>query len=131
MKEPLFARKSFTSHSGVPLEWKIDCDALSDVDIATIAYVISKRWKFRWVYGIPTGGSRLAEALLPWTTEVAPSDPQYPHGQLPILIADDVLTTGASMEEAYNSIVGDKIGVVIFARGPHASWIHPIFTVNL
>src|ERR1700722_3264701 len=83
----LFTDGEFVAHSGVTLPFKIDCDALTDADIATLAKEISRRTKFSVVVGIPRGGLRLAAAL-----------EQYCQPSAPVLIADDVLTTGRSME---------------------------------
>lgn len=49
-----------------------------------------------------------------------------------LLIVDDVLTTGRSMEDARraNSAyrhMDDVIGAVIFARAKPAPWIKPVF----
>ena len=36
----IFKKGVFTSHSGVDLLWKIDCDDLTDQDLDTLAYSI-------------------------------------------------------------------------------------------
>src|SRR5438045_760509 len=101
----LFVDGEFTSHSGIRLPFKIDCDALTDADIDTIANVISQRFNFSYVYGIPRGGERLASALR-----------KYRIGNTKLtLIVDDVLTTGSSMEEARRQFMRPTQGVVIFA----------------
>lgn len=110
----LFSKQTFISHAGLSLSWKIDCDALTDEDIETLAFVISQRFNFSSVYGIPRGGVRLANALKQYTT-IGPR-----------LIVDDVLTTGKSMEEVYET--GD-VGVVIYARNRCPDWVLPIFTL--
>ncbi len=77
------------------------------------------------MYGIPTGGTKLATALVKYTNK----DSIY------YLIVDDVLTTGTSMEKAAKSI-SDRSrltrGVVIFSRSeiPIPEWIHPIFNMS-
>lgn len=112
----------FASHSKFQLPWKIDADALSDDDVSALADIIRCKFSFGHVEGIPKGGLRLAKALLPHAT------PGHP-----LLIVDDVLTTGASMERAREQtagVVGHTIGVVIFARGRCPDWIWPIFSVN-
>src|SRR3989344_3316474 len=113
----LFENKSFVSHVGLVLPFKIDCDALSDEDIETLACIVARKFTFNRVYGIPRGGVRLAHALEKYVS---------PEG--PLLIVDDVLTTGKSMEEAKKKY-GDEntIGVVIFARGACPPWIQAIF----
>lgn len=111
----LFVLGDFTMHSGDIGHWKIECDALTDADIECLAYMLSERLpRFGWVRGIPRGGLRLAAAMEQYVT----------HG--PVLVVDDVLTTGASMEEARTE---SSIGAVIFARGECPSWITPLFSL--
>lgn len=112
----------FSTHAKFQLPWKIDCDALSDDDIDAIVKII--RWKFSFgdVYGVPRGGLRLAAALRPFCLE-----------GYPLLIVDDVLTTGNSMKQARRdqNLAGENaIGIVIFARGQCPSWVWSIFAVN-
>lgn len=112
--QTLFTVSDFIAHSGLSLSWKIDCDALTDNDIDTLAYLVGRKLSFGSVEGIPRGGLRFAKALYPYITAGA-------H-----LIVDDVLTTGGSMEAARKS--SSDIGVVIFSRGILVpNWIHPIF----
>lgn len=124
----LFEKVNFTSHSGKQLDWKIECDALTDEDWECIAYIISKRFKFGRIRGIPNGGLKLASALEKYCDEIA--------CKTVILIVDDVLTTGSSMEEVRNeeikNIKGVRIieGIVLFARGKCPDWITPIFQFN-
>lgn len=116
----LFEKTNIVLHSGGSTDFKIECDALTDEDIETIAYLISKKFNFRKVSGVPTGGIRLRDALRKYT-----SDEGY-H----VLIVDDVLTTGNSMErhrECNVLIFEECVGVVIFARGKCPDWVHPIF----
>jgi len=110
----------FASHSNRRLPWKIDCDALTDHAITAIAQIIRGRFAFGGVYGVPSGGTRLANALESRLT------PEYP-----LLIVDDVLTTGKSMNDARQRVgMPNTIGVVIFARGLCPNWVWPIFSVN-
>jgi len=74
---------------------------------------VADKLKFGAVEGVPSGGLRFAEALR-----------QYQSAG-PLLIADDVLTTGASME--LHRAGRDALGVVIFARGPCPAWVAPKF----
>ncbi len=111
----LFKLGEFKSHSGDTLQWKIDCDALTVEDWSCLAWMIfDKVGKFGEVEGVPKGGLIL-EALLTF----------YIYEPGPLLIVDDVLTTGNSMEEHRNG--RDAIGAVVFARGPCPDWITPIF----
>ena len=117
----LFERKKFISNAGIPMDFKIDCDALTDEDIETLALIISQRHSFSHVYSVPTGGDRLAAALQ-----------QYCNTTGGVLIVDDVLTTGGSMERKYEEVAklhpnDDIDGVVIFARGLCPIWVEAIF----
>jgi len=110
----LFQSGQFELHSGEHTTWKIDCDALSDTSIETLAHMVSdESGGFGSVEGVPSGGLRLAKALEKYATDG------------PVLIMDDVLTTGASMEEQRAG--RDAIGAVIFARGSCPGWVRPLF----
>lgn len=113
----------FASHSGFQLPWKVDCDSLSDSDIESVARILQWKFAFSQVLGVPRGGLRLAAACKKHTTE-----------GYPLLIVDDVLTTGRSMKEFRKSVTqewsGPIIGAVMFARGECPNWVWPIFTVN-
>ncbi len=112
----LFQNKKITSHAGLVLPFKIECDALTREDIETLADIISRHYTFNKVYGVPRGGLRLAAALEKYCS---------PEGD--ILIVDDVLTTGSSMEEARRRIGKEARGLVIFARGKCPEWVSCIF----
>ena len=106
----------FVLHSGMKSVWKIDCDALSFGDIHTLARMIRLIVPpFAVVEGVPRGGLLLAKLLSQYCIR--------PPG--PLLIVDDVLTTGESMEQHRAGRIAR--GVVIFARGPVPSWVTPLF----
>ena len=109
----------FRSRSGLQLPWKLDADALSDDDIGEIAKIITGKFAFGAVIGVPRGGLRLQRALEP-----------HREDGYPTLIVDDVLTTGKSMEEWRAPVPGPVVGVVIFARGRCPNWVWPIFQVS-
>ena len=115
----LFETKTFTMHSGDIGHWKIECDALTDADIDTLALMISEKFNFMGVYGIPTGAVRLGKALRKYITV----------GSDNFLIVDDVLTTGASMVEVRSKVNTHHniIGVVLFARTLPPDWVYPMF----
>ncbi len=100
---------------------KIDCDHLTCGDIRTLAYLtfmlyLPKRWG--GVVGVPSGGTLFAEALRAYSS---------PPG--PWLVADDVLTTGKSMEamrQTVDSANGPTIGIVMYARGKCPDWVKAI-----
>lgn len=118
----LFQKVDIILNSGQRSDFKIECDALTDNDIECFAHLISKKYKFRKVVGVPRGGVRIEDALQKYTT----NDPNDP-----LLMVDDVLTTGGSMiryrnqyeEMGYDNIVG----VVLFARGECPDWIESVF----
>lgn len=120
MKNNLIKFGWFVSYSGFQLPWKVDCDALTDEDLNSLARLISWKFAFSDVYGIPNGGTRLMKDLKPYAV-----DKDYP-----VLIVDDVLTTGKSMTQARRFIGDHSFGVVIFNRGVCPDWVWPIFTVN-
>lgn len=104
----------FQLHSGAFTPFKIDCDALTDKDIEAAAFMLAPLLPpFGAVEGVPRGGLRLAAAMERYKTS----------GRL--LIVDDVLTSGRSMESHRDR--RDANGAVIFARGPCPIWIQPLF----
>lgn len=117
----MFDYGKFKSASGINLDWKIECDDLSDADIATVAHLISSKVEFYDVVGVPRGGIRLANALQPYRSQTTDR----------LLVVDDVWTTGHSMIEfikKYKSkLIGKSVpyvemkirytGFVIFNRG--------------
>lgn len=120
----LFVNEPFTSHSGLLLPFKIECDALTDRDLDTLARIYAEKQQYGEVHGVPTGGYRFAEALR-----------RYQHRTSSfILLADDVLTTGVSItklrDEWFERYHWKIIGVVIFARGPCPDWVIPMFQLN-
>lgn len=119
----LFSSGKFESHSGIELPFKIDCDYLNNEDIGCIAKYIASKCSFGMVFGIPSGGDRLTEALEQYVEPDAPFN---------VLIVDDVLTTGSSMEYEKASMPtqvhqDDIIGWVIFARIEPPKWINYMF----
>src|SRR6266705_3236158 len=87
LNKPLFELGGFTLHSGQASYWRINAEALDADSLVTIAEWVSiKLPPFGSVEGVPTGGLALAEAFKEHVT----------FG--PVLIVDDVFTTGKSME---------------------------------
>ena len=116
----LFQSGDFTLHSGERSALKIECDALTTADWETLAAMVAARIPFRFAVGVPKGGMGFARALL--------RHEDRRRDDLPVLIVDDVLTTGASMEETRASMfTGPTVGVVVFARRECPDWIRPIF----
>ena len=127
----LFQAIDFTSHAGKALNWKIEMDALSTQEwdcLAQMIYEYEPR-NFGEVVGIPRGGLPLARALEGYATG---------NEDDPILIVDDVLTTGGSMNTFQMDFFRNRdtkrgyIGWVVFSRAPleHANgWISALFTM--
>jgi adenine/guanine phosphoribosyltransferase-like PRPP-binding protein len=107
----LFQTVDFISHAGLPLNWKIECDALSDDEWKTIAKMIREYESQKWQYavGIPTGATRLGEILTTYGTGSVKD---------PVLIVDDVYTTGKSFIDFEEKYYKDKkvIKWAVFAR---------------
>lgn len=118
----LFHLGNFTLHSGDSSNWKLDCDALTDDDLETIAYLIAERvHPFGHVVGIPSGGLRLAVALEPYRDVECQTT----------LLVDDVITTGASFARAIVETEGSFfIGAAIFNRGTCPNWVMSLFTMT-
>lgn len=118
----LFLSGSFTLHSGQRTSWKIDCDGLEPGDVETCAALMASMvGPFSVVDGIPTGGTRLALAMDQYL--VSCPEPT-------LLLVDDVLTTGKSMEAFRQKAVhlGFRVkGAVIFSRGDCPGWVQPLF----
>jgi len=116
----------FNLSSAIHSDFKIDCDALSASDWKTIARLISEKFKFKEVFGVPTGALKLEKALKKYAT---------PDEDVPYLIVDDVLTTGESISnfrvKKANELgtgLGNFNGVVVFSRCEETfEWIAPIF----
>jgi hypothetical protein len=118
----LFRLGDFTAHSGETLRWKIACDALSDEDwkgLAAMALEVVGD-NFCQVTSVPRGGDKLAY-------EINALIGSNRHPAWPRLIADDVLTTGASMRAAMDR--PDDIGLVVFARGALPERVTALFSM--
>tara|TARA_B100001248_G_C27384126_1_gene458691 strand:+ start:1199 stop:1597 length:399 start_codon:yes stop_codon:yes gene_type:complete len=121
----LFQIGDFVSHAGIPLKWKIECDALEGQwdSIATMIMDYEKR-PFSRVIGIPRGGLPLQWALEPYVTK----------GDHPWLVVDDVYTTGTSFREfctTKETMFAYKW--VVFARKPvhKDDEVNALFTMPL
>lgn len=116
----LFQLGKFKLASGAEAEWKIECDALTPEDWAALAKMAMEFLPpFGSVEGVPRGGIAFADALRPYATTG------------PLLIAEDVMTTGGSLERFRNN--RNATGVTVFARGRrdnHPEWVYPIFVME-
>jgi hypothetical protein len=121
----LFQKQKFTSHAGIPMEWKIEMDAISDKEWDCLASMIMDYQKepFSKVVGIPRGGVKLQNALQKY------SEWEQNH---PWLVVDDVYTTGTSFREfctTRETMFAYKW--VVFARKPtdSDSGVRALFTM--
>ncbi len=108
--------------SGKKADFKLVADRFIEENLEGLVYLVRKKMMIPYstVEGIPTGGTRLATALLRKSASYVD-----PH-----LIVDDVLTTGRSMERAKSQYIQTPVvGLVVFARGPCPSWIKAVFTL--
>lgn len=110
----LFQVGDFVLRSGLRSGWKIECDALSEGDWAAAALMAAEILPpFGRVEGVPRGGVPFALALARHATRG------------PLLIAEDVVTTGGSMERFRAG--REAIGVALFGRGSPPDWVTPLF----
>ena len=115
----LFIKEDFISHAGLPLTWKVECDALTENDYEALAKIVSEKIEFRDVKGIPVEGFHL-KCIKQYSSH-KDSDP--------LLICDDVYTTGTSMREVYED---GAIGIVVFARNKISDdWIKAIWQISI
>ncbi len=128
----LFQTGDFTLRSGVKSKWKIEMDALTTEDWEGLAQMASEILSpFQSAMGVPRGGIPLALAM-----------DKFASGNLahPVLICEDVCTTGGSIHRFKDNIdkeLGDfkpaagYIGVCAFARGNWPAWVTPLFVFNI
>mgnify|MGYP001164987246 FL=1 len=121
----LFQKVDFISHAGIPMSWKIECDAISNDEWAALAKMIMEYQTepFRAAIGIPRGGSPLGFALNAYCTD----DPNHK-----FLICDDVYTTGTSFREFLEQEGHAREDVycwTVFARKPTTDGVRALFTM--
>ena len=120
----LFQIGDFISHAGLKLPWKIECDALTKDEWRALALMIMDYQKrpFSRAVGIPRGGIPLAEALDEYSTRSIDD---------PVLIADDVYTTGTSFKQFVfeNYPNSEIIQWCVFARTPPQNGVKALFTM--
>jgi orotate phosphoribosyltransferase-like protein len=107
----LFEVGDFISHAGLPLAWKIECDAIRPEWWNGLARMIMdyQTEPFSKVVGIPRGGLPLQSAMEKYVTP----------GDHPWLVVDDVYTTGTSFREFCTDVkTMHAYKWVIFARKP-------------
>lgn len=122
----LFKYGLFRLSSGHLDHFRIDCEHLNALEWSALAQYIAERVRvFRDVVGVETGGEALAKFLKGF----AQGDIQQP-----LLIVDDVWTTGASMRkcaEHWTSCLPmahrQWIGWVVFSRGKLDNNVESVF----
>lgn len=113
----LFHLAAVTLANGEVSDFKIECDALKDSDIKCLCYLLADRLPaFGAVEGVPRGGLRIAREMEQYATSG------------PLLIVDDVFTTGTSIRR-YRPTIGmdGSIAGVFFARNPPPEWLTTVF----
>lgn len=124
---PLFTLGDLVLASGRRSYRKVEADALTAADWATLAAVAGPALSFKHVVGVARGGLPFADALRPYARPDA----------VGVLVADDVLTTGGSMERIRQELIDGAgwqphsvQGVVAFARCPVPPWVRAVFTLS-
>lgn len=116
----------FTLNSGRKSFFKFDCDAFTEKDWEGAAELIRRRvGPFGIVMGVPRGGIALQLLL----------SSHIHFDSKRVLLVDDVLTTGGSMESMRATFKSelpdfDIVGAVVIARGPCPEWITPVLRVD-
>ena len=120
----LFQEYNYVGHAGGNLTWKIECDALTSNEWNVLANLILHYEKrpFRVAVGIPTGATELGNILNQHATGEA---------HHPVLVVDDVYTTGTSFREFKEANYKDEhiIQWVCFARKPTTHDVNALFTM--
>tara|TARA_R110002167_G_scaffold74467_4_gene208411 strand:+ start:334 stop:738 length:405 start_codon:yes stop_codon:yes gene_type:complete len=128
-RKPLFQEEDFVSHAGIPLKWKIECDAIMEEEWDCLALMIHEKsgGTCREAVGIPRGGVPLADAIN--KRFATGKDEDY------IFVVDDVYTTGKSFldfrKKHYpNTIQGMIKQWCVFSRKPTENGVQSLFTMN-
>ena len=126
----LFQDGNFKSHAGLPLKWKLECDAITEDEWRCLAKIVMEYQErpFYKAVGIPRGGLKFAEAM----NEYASGNEEDS-----IMVCDDVFTTGTSFKEFINEnypmwSAGQGFRWVVFARRPcyeHPHHVRALFTM--
>lgn len=120
----LFQDGEFVGHAGLPLSWKIECDAISNKEWRCLAKMIMEYQinPFSKAEGIPRGGVALGDAL----NEYATGNPDHP-----VLVADDVYTTGTSFKDYKKTFYPNEFVYqwCVFARSNATNGVNALFTM--
>lgn len=134
----IFKSQTITKSDGTKLDWVIDCDDFTDTELGIFAKLIISKYPDFFLVTHPNShyGScvpRLAKAIADIKIGTPLDQAKY------ILIVDDVLTSGKSMEDlaigyrekrTWDPRFQNIVGAVIFARGPCPAWITPLFSMQ-
>jgi hypothetical protein len=125
----IFHKEDVVLSSGQKSSWIIRCENLPKKDWDGIAHIAMEtlNLKFRYAVGIPRGGIKFAKAMEAYATHL-PEDP--------VLVVDDVFTTGQSIkhyvqESRDNHITESFIFLVAFARTRPPPHINVIWQLDL
>lgn len=114
---------NITLNSGRESKFKIECDYLTQLEVAAMCQLLAAILPpFGAVSGVPTGGLKVEKAMRPYITKG------------PLLIVDDVWTTGGSVKRHAATLTPDKgypgHTAVLFARGPTPKGVTALFTIH-
>jgi hypothetical protein len=118
-EDSLFQVGSFQLSSGIESSFRINAHRLTANDWKTLAHMaVSIVPPFSSVVGVPTGGLPFADALRP-----------HARAYSPVLVVDDVLTTGASIRKVAQ-YYENPILLVAFSRASTHNDIFAVFTLG-
>ena len=130
----LFQWGRFNSSAGKQLNWKFDCDFLTDGDWEALGRMAWEKMDDRaGLDFVPAddkksgNANKFAAAIAACGGLIKPTFP---------CIVDDVWTTGKTMETKKRQLVklghnaNKIIGVVVLARGPYPAWVKPVLKLD-
>lgn len=135
----IFKNQRVHKADGRVLPFVIDCDDMTDAELGIFAKMIIDRYPdFADVIHPNSHYGSVAPRLAKAICELRPAIP-YEQAKY-VLVVDDVVTTGASMEKCKQDHEASKplaaspwgyVGVSIFSHGHSIpQWIHPIFAIG-
>jgi len=120
--EPLVQLGDHKLNAGKRSCYKLVCDQFIADNVEALAWMLRQlAGPYGSVAGIPRGGLSLAAAMEKYRDRSL---------ERTLLLVDDVITTGGSLNRERERLAGQYdhiIGVAVFSRGPLPSWVSAMF----